>query len=84
MAGDLDPRAASIAFGCRLRKVRRARGMSQDNLADRMGVRGTAIGRLEHGDREPRLTTVLRLARGLDVTPGELVDELDVQAGEVA
>jgi transcriptional regulator with XRE-family HTH domain len=81
--GDLDPRAVAVAFGRRLREVRTERGLSQDDLAlaDRVGMRGTVIGRLEHGDREPRLTTVLRLARGLDVTPGELVDELDAPAG---
>lgn len=37
----------------------------------------TAIGRIERGGREPRLTTILRLAHGLGVEPGELVNSLD-------
>lgn len=73
---DHDPKATSVAFGQRLRKLRAQRGVSQDALAHETDVHPTAIGRLERGDREPRLTTILRLARGLDVRPGELVDDL--------
>jgi len=71
-----DPRAASAAFGRRLRALRAAQGVSQDDLARATDVHPTAVGRLERGSREPRLTTILRLARGLEVRPGELVDGL--------
>jgi transcriptional regulator with XRE-family HTH domain len=40
----------------------------------------TAIGRMERGAREPRLTTILRLADGLNVEPGELVNDLGKEA----
>jgi DNA-binding XRE family transcriptional regulator len=69
-----DPHAASIAFGRRLREVRLGNGLSQDTLAERAEVHSTAIGRIERGGREPRLTTILRLASALDVEPGVLVD----------
>lgn len=76
--GDLDhdARAASAAFGRRVRELRHARNVSQDALAERTDVHPTAIGRLERGDREPRLTTILRIADGLGVEPGQLVDGL--------
>jgi transcriptional regulator with XRE-family HTH domain len=64
---DHDPKAASAAFGHRLRELRNQRSVSQDDLARATDVHPTAIGRLERGSREPRLTTSLRLARGLDV-----------------
>ncbi len=73
---DEDPHAASLAFGRRLRALRTERRMSQDDLASRTDVHPTAIGRLERGDREPRLTTILRVSRGLGVQPGALLDEL--------
>jgi transcriptional regulator with XRE-family HTH domain len=73
---DQDPHAASVAFGQRLRELREERGVSQDTLADRTDVHPTAIGRLERGKREPRLTTILRIARGLDCEPGKLLDDL--------
>lgn len=50
--------------------------MSLDDLADQTGMHATAIGRIERGYREPRVTTVLRLALGLDVPPGTLLDPL--------
>jgi transcriptional regulator with XRE-family HTH domain len=74
-----DPRAASTAFGKRLRALRARQGVSQDDLARDTDVHPTAIGRLERGAREPRLTTILRLARGLEVPPGELIDDLAVE-----
>jgi DNA-binding XRE family transcriptional regulator len=73
---DHDPGAARIAFGLRLRQVRTECGISQDVLARRTDLHTTAIGRFERGAREPRLTTILRLARGLEVPPSALMDEL--------
>jgi transcriptional regulator with XRE-family HTH domain len=74
-------RAAGVEFGQRLRAVRAEHGVPQDNLARRVGVHATAIGRFERAAREPQLGTILRLAKGLGVKPGELVDGL---AGEEA
>jgi transcriptional regulator with XRE-family HTH domain len=79
---DQDPKAASKAFGQRLRDLRAQQGLSQDQLSDSTDVHPTAIGRFERGAREPRLTTILRLARGLDVRPGELVDELSADGSK--
>jgi transcriptional regulator with XRE-family HTH domain len=79
---DQDAHAASIAFGSRLRELRAQKGVSQDDLAHETDVHPTAIGRLERGAREPRLTTILRLARGLGVRPGELVDDLSASSSQ--
>jgi transcriptional regulator with XRE-family HTH domain len=67
----------SIAFGQRLRELRVERGVSQDQFAHATGIHPTAIGRFERGDREPRLRSILRLAEGLGVQPGRLVDGLE-------
>lgn len=72
--------ATTVAFGLRLRKLRAERGISQDALAERTGIHPTAMGRLERGAREPRLGTILRLARGLGVHPGRLLEELGTNA----
>jgi transcriptional regulator with XRE-family HTH domain len=71
-----DSERASRAFGKRMRELRRREGMSQDMLARVTDIHPTSIGRLERGDREPKLTTILRLADGLGVDPGELVNSL--------
>jgi transcriptional regulator with XRE-family HTH domain len=77
-----DPRAATAAFGRRVRQLREARGLSQDALARATDVHATMIGRLERGAREPRLSTILRVADGLAVEPGELINDLDDGAEE--
>lgn len=73
-----DPDRASRAFGDRMRELRKRQGeMSQDALARETDIHPTSIGRLERGGREPKLTTILRLAQGLGVEPGELVNGLE-------
>jgi transcriptional regulator with XRE-family HTH domain len=72
-----DPERASKAFGQRVRDLRAREGLSQDGLAHSSGIHLTSIGRIERGGREPRLTTVLKLAEGLGVDPGELTNNLN-------
>ncbi|HVQ58784.1 MAG TPA: helix-turn-helix transcriptional regulator [Solirubrobacterales bacterium] len=62
-----------MRFGANLNTVRRASGISQERLAIKAGLHRTEIGLLEHGRRVPRIDTVAKLARALDVGPGELL-----------
>lgn len=66
----------NIAFGQRLQELRSEHGLSKEDLASQSGIHATAIRRLERGAREPRISTVLRVARGLGVLPGVLLDPL--------
>jgi transcriptional regulator with XRE-family HTH domain len=52
---------------------RRARGLSQAELAELTGTTQSAIARLESGGRPPRIDTLLRIAEALDC---ELIVEL--------
>ena len=45
---------------------RRARGLSQTDLAELVGTTQSAIARLESGGRPPRIDTLLRIANALD------------------
>jgi transcriptional regulator with XRE-family HTH domain len=81
-ADDLDTSAVRVAFGRRLRLLRDERSVSQDGLSRRVGIHRTAISQLERGTSDPRLTTVLRLALGLRVLPGTLVEGLTADASE--
>jgi len=61
------------AVAARVAAQRRARGLSQRELADLCATTQSAIARVERGVRPPRLDTLLRLASALDC---ELVVEL--------
>jgi transcriptional regulator with XRE-family HTH domain len=66
-----------LAFGAHLRVLRLERGLTQEQLADAAELHWTYIGQIERGERNLTLKNVLRLARGLGVSAGTLVDAVD-------
>jgi len=64
---------AEERFAANLRRLRKEAGLSQEGLSDLTGLHPTEISRLERAVREPRLGTIVRLARGLDVRVEKLV-----------
>lgn len=62
-------------FGAILRQEREARGMSQKQLAQRIGRSPQQVNRMEQGDREPMLSTLVLLAAALDMTVGDLAEQ---------
>jgi len=47
--------------------------MSQEALADAAGLGAKHVSEIERANRDPRLTTILKLARALGLSPGELM-----------
>lgn len=60
-----------------LAQARKARGMTQDQLAAASGVHRVTIARIETGTASPKAATLKRLADAL----GVLVDDLMKEAG---
>jgi len=58
----------------RLRLLRRARGISQAELAQRLGISQNAYCRIENGKRELTVARLIALSHALGVTPGKLLD----------
>jgi len=64
-------------FGLNLRGLRNRAGLSQEELGERCELDRTEISLLERGLRFPRLDTVVKLARALELeSPGALLDEI--------
>lgn len=57
-----------------LRKLRQAKGVSQEAFADEAGIHRTYISDLERGARNPTITVVDKIARALEVPIGKLLD----------
>ena len=51
----------------RLKTLRKARGMSQEALAERAGISRTYLARLETARQDPTLSTLEKLAKALKV-----------------
>lgn len=82
-AEDRDAERASAAPR-RLRLARLAAGISQDQLAERVGVSRQAIAAMERGRHDPSLTVALRLAAALGSTVEELFGkEAEVPGGRL-
>jgi transcriptional regulator with XRE-family HTH domain len=63
----------AVAFGWVLRSLRRARGLSQEDLAAIADLDRTYPSLLERGLRTPTLTVVIDFGRALRVEPAQLV-----------
>lgn len=72
MEGDLQH-----IVGRNIRRLRRQRGLSQEELADEIGVHRTFMGGVERGERNLTLQTLERLAHRLGVDPVSLLRETD-------
>ena len=68
------PMQPNERFARNLREHRSRAGLSQERLGFRADLHRTEISLLERGTREPRLSTIVRLARALGVTPADLLD----------
>src|SRR5215831_9043000 len=67
----------AVKFGKEIRRRRKSLGMTIEQLAERSGLTPNYVGTVEIGDRDPSLSTVIALARGLSVAPGELLGGAD-------
>jgi transcriptional regulator with XRE-family HTH domain len=72
MTGDPREEKYLKAFGKRLAEVRKNRSMTQEALADKLDISSVSITYLETGRRWPRLLTLHRVAKALDVKVEEL------------
>jgi transcriptional regulator with XRE-family HTH domain len=60
-------------LGRNLRRAREERELTQEEVARRSGVHATEVSRIEAGKRDPRVSTVERLAAAVNLPPGELL-----------
>jgi transcriptional regulator with XRE-family HTH domain len=61
-------------FIMHLKRLRAQRGWSQAALSKRAGLTKEYIARLELGQHDPSLSTLVKLAKALKVTVAELVE----------
>jgi transcriptional regulator with XRE-family HTH domain len=65
---------ARIAFGKRLRSLRKAKGFSQESLADVVGLHRTYIGSVERGEQNISVDNIAKIAKALHVKASSLFD----------
>lgn len=66
-------REAMLCLGTRIKIARKQKGLTQEQLAEVIGVSRSAISRWESGDMEPTIKNLAELARTLDVSSDHLL-----------
>ena len=71
----MDPRAEQRivrALALRIRELRRAKGWSQEWLAEQASMHRTYLAGIERGLRNPALKNLIKISQALDVSLSEL------------
>ena len=67
-------REEEVRLGAKLKALRRARGLSMEQVAVAVGVNKSFISKLEADAAQPSVATLLRYCEALGVRPGSLFD----------
>lgn len=63
-----------LTYAKRIKEARKAAGLTQKELGERMGVSDTSIAQYESGQRNPKGETLVRIANALNVPCREFTD----------
>jgi transcriptional regulator with XRE-family HTH domain len=69
-------RRVAEQVGRRIRRRRRDQELSQETIAWRAEIHRTQMTLIEHGERLPRVDTLIKLAAAVGASPCELIDGL--------
>ncbi len=70
------------ALGNRIQTAREAKNLTQEQLAEALGLKALHIAMLENGEKPPKLETLINLANTLDVSADELLQDNISRSGE--
>jgi transcriptional regulator with XRE-family HTH domain len=62
-------------FGDKIRELRLAKGLSQEELGFRANIHRNYIGGIERGERNPCLNNIVSIADALGISPAELFSD---------
>jgi transcriptional regulator with XRE-family HTH domain len=74
MSNSLSKKDFQVLFGKKLEEIRTAKKLSYRQLAQRCDLDHSDISKIEKGETNIQLSSVLQLAKGLNVHPKELFD----------
>jgi transcriptional regulator with XRE-family HTH domain len=73
VSGQQDTDRSLKRLGDAVRAARKAKGMSQEALADAAGIDRSHMGKIERGERNVTLLNLTRIAKAMDCKPSDLL-----------
>lgn len=64
-----------MSFSDRLRETRKRSGLTQMQIAEKLGITAQSYSQYETGKRQPKAETLKRIANALSVLPGDLLQD---------
>ncbi len=61
----------------KIKLIREAKGLTQEQVAEKLGISPTAYGNVERGDNDPKLSRLQEISDVLGITVSELLDLTD-------
>jgi transcriptional regulator with XRE-family HTH domain len=63
-----------VNFGNHLRSIRKMQDLSQEELAERVGLHRTYIGMIERGEKNITLLNIVKISNALEIPVNELME----------
>ena len=67
------------AVGAVIYRYRKEKGMTQELLSGLAGIARSHLSMIESGAKQPNFETIWRIAEALDISPSELVAEIEAE-----
>ena len=74
MAKRITKKKILVAFGDRVRELRKKKELSQEELADKAGLHRTYIGMIERGEKNITLVNIEKIANALELSVSDLMN----------
>lgn len=71
-------------IGQRIRRIRKARGLSQEELAEQVGISTTHMSHIETGNTKLSLPVFIRLAEALEIPTDDLLHDVQTSNRSIA
>ena len=68
---NIELKYSNLEIGKHITKLRKAKGLSMYRLSLNSGICNSVLMRIEKGEREPKLNTLLKITDGLEMSPAK-------------
>jgi transcriptional regulator with XRE-family HTH domain len=68
-----------LMIGARIKEIRVKKGMTQEQLSEKMGINPKYLSSIERGKENPTLDTLIKVAQSLDVDMGQIFTLVQIE-----
>jgi len=65
-------------IGLRIKKIRTSKRLTQESIAEVVGINPKYLSSIERGKENPTLNIVLKVAESLDISPNEFFKDIEI------